>query len=243
MKTSFTLLCLLTASAARAAFAIDVVYDTSATVREQQTVARAVGFWESRITGYTYDHGISGLTLYVSAGSYSNAAGGYVWQTNGVQGSVYVAESGVLEIDSDDALAMDATTFDNAVTRALGFALGFGMYGTPDSLWNVNGLTSSATVYTGAYATTAAGSSSLGLATVPGTSVKGWNQSGLANDLFAASPTNLSQATLGAVSLAAMRDVGYTVVPEVQATPFVAGAATLALLVGRRRKPVRIASV
>lgn len=243
MKTISLLAGLLALGApglAQAAFSITVNYDTSLTAQEQSGLDYARSFWESRLTGYTYDHGITGLRLYVGSGSYTNAVSGYVITTNGVQGSTYTAEEGVLEIDSASVSGLiSAGTFNNAMTRAVGHALGFGMYGTSDSLLTVNGLTTSATAYTGANALAAfgGGATSLTIATISGSGVseKGWNHTGLTNDLLASAPSNLALATLSATSLAAFKDIGYTVIPE-PGVYGLAGASALAAVAAIRRR-------
>lgn len=231
----------LAAPAARAAFTFDIVYDSTLSVAEQAGVDYAKTFWESRITGYTYDHGIPGLTLYVTNGDAGSGVAGYVIATNGVQGSVYTAEQAELKIGS--GAAASSATYKNAVVRAFGQALGFGDYGALDRLWNVNGLTSSSTAYTGANALAAykiefaqSGATFVNIAGTSTPGVSGWNAAGLANDLLAASPTNLATATLSNTSLQAFRDLGYTVVPEPGAYGLLGAGALAAAALVRRRK-------
>ncbi len=235
--------------AAFAGFTIDLVEDTAFTAQERAGMAYAKSFWESRINGYaaSIDTGgltnPTGLTLYASSGAFGSSVAGYVNTTYGVEGSVYTADTALLEINSASVSGMiSAGTFNNAMVRAFGHALGFGHYRALDGLLIVNGLTSSATAYTGANALAAYNDEfggAAGSVTIAGSDPKGWNATGLSNDLFAASPTNLATATLSATSLAAFRDLGYTTltaVPEPSAYGAAAGTLGALALIRRRRK-------
>lgn len=234
-----TLSVLLLSASLASAFEITLNFDTQLSTVETNAVNNAKSFWESKITGYSRDYGITGPNLYISSGAYSSSVSGYVSTSTGSEGSLpYTAESGIIEIDSASVSSLQTNgSLNNALIRAVGFALGFGNYGTLDSLWNVNNLTSSATAYTGSAAITSfrtefnqPSATSIGIA---GVQEKGWNQTQLANDLFANAPTNLATATLSNTSLSAMKDIGYTVVPEPSSAIF--SALTVALCLRKKR--------
>ena len=234
---------------AQAAFSFNIVEDSSFTAAERAGISYAKNFWESRIGGYDASINTTGLThptgltIYASSAAYAAGVTGYVYDLMvPVGGGLTVADTAVLEIDSGSVDGMIAAgTFNNAMVRAFGHALGFGNYnsGLDQGIWNRNGLTGSSTTYTGAYALAAYNAEFGATATsitLAGTDPKGWSNANLSNDLLAASPTNLALATLSATSLAAFRDLGYTVVPEPSAYGLAAAGALGALALVRRRK-------
>ena len=232
----------LLVSASLPAITIDLQRDASLNARDNQALNTAKTFWETRLAGYVTDYGFVGPTLYASSGSFTPPIAGYVTMTAGFEGGVYTAQEGVLEIDAASVAALDAGgAYDAAIIRAMGHALGFGHQGLPDRLWNVNGLASS-TTYTGSYALAAYMSqfnqpSATSISIAAGSDgAYGWTQAGLTNDIMSASPSALASATLSATSLAAFRDIGYTVIPEPGTWAAVAISATGLMAVRRRRR-------
>lgn len=124
------ILAVTSGAASAATFNIQVNFLGGLSAAQQAIFSTAESFWESHITGYQEDPGLTALQIDAS-GVFIDGPGGILGQagpTNGAATSSYIyASKGIMQFDTADLAAMElAGTLLDVIKHEMAHVLGFG---------------------------------------------------------------------------------------------------------------------